>query len=73
MNRLAQYMDDPEIAGEPALLREVHAARLMIHDETKAMSESELIAYYQKATERARKEYGIEVVHPDRFGKRKAV
>jgi hypothetical protein len=45
-----EYYNDPDIVDEPSALREVHAIRLMIHDETKDMSPSELTAYYRAAT-----------------------
>jgi hypothetical protein len=36
----------PELAGEPDAMREVHAIRLMIHDETKSMTAQERRAYH---------------------------
>jgi hypothetical protein len=49
---LDDYMNDPEIINEPAALREVHAIRLMIHDETKNMTAAERTAYYSGSAER---------------------
>jgi hypothetical protein len=46
------YLNDPELANEPIALREVHAARLMIQDETKGMSAEERTAYYKEGTAR---------------------
>jgi hypothetical protein len=43
------YLNDPELANEPQALREVHAARLMIQDETKGMTATERTTYYHKA------------------------
>jgi hypothetical protein len=40
------YLNDPDLANEPSALREVHAARLLIQDETKDMTVSERTAYY---------------------------
>jgi len=40
------YLNDPDLANEPSALREVHAARLMIQDETKGMTVAERTAYY---------------------------
>jgi len=34
---LDDYLNDPELAGEPDALREVHAIRLKIHDERKGL------------------------------------
>ena len=38
MKTLNDYMNDPDIINEPMPLREVHAIRLMIYDETKDMT-----------------------------------
>jgi hypothetical protein len=43
---IEDYMKLPELAGEPEALREVHAIRLMIHDETKNMTAEEKRAYH---------------------------
>jgi hypothetical protein len=43
------YLNDPDLADEPQSLREVHAARLMIQDETKDMTATERTAYYHEA------------------------
>jgi hypothetical protein len=45
---LDDYMNDPDIINEPMALREVHAIRLMIHDETKDMTAAERTAYYHQ-------------------------
>jgi len=46
------YLDDPDLVDEPQALREVHAARLMIQDETKGMTAAERTAYYHEAANR---------------------
>ena len=46
---LDDYMNDPDLADEPQALREVHAIRLMIQDETKGMTASERTAYYNNS------------------------
>jgi hypothetical protein len=43
-------MNAPDIAGEMDALREIHAVRLMIHDETKDMSPEEKRAYFHQGT-----------------------
>ena len=47
---LDDYLKDPDLANEPAILREIHAIRLMIQDETKGMTISERTAYYNEST-----------------------
>lgn len=45
------YYNDPEIVNEHPFMREIHAIRLMIHDETKDMTAEERTAYFhQRAT-----------------------
>jgi len=46
------YMNDPDIVNEPSALREVHAIRLKIYDETKGMSVAEHTAYYNASSKR---------------------
>jgi hypothetical protein len=46
------YLNDPDLADEPSALREVHAARLLIHDETKGMTAAERTAYFHERAER---------------------
>jgi hypothetical protein len=45
---LDDYMNDPDIAHEPMALREIHAIRLKIHDETKGMTSEEYGAYVRR-------------------------
>ncbi len=73
MSQLGKYMDDPEITHEPTPLREVHAIRLMMYDETKNMSPTELNAYYEKAVKEAREQYEIPPSQRLDFGKKKIV
>ena len=47
---LDDYMKLPELANEPAALREIHAVRLMIYDETKDMTAEEKRAYFHEGT-----------------------
>ncbi|MDR3247961.1 MAG: hypothetical protein LBT39_04170 [Treponema sp.] len=47
---LDDYMNDPALAGEMDALREIHAVRLMIHDETKNMTAEEKRAYFHNGT-----------------------
>jgi len=59
---LNEYMNDPDIKNESMPLREVHAIRLMIWDETKDMSLEERKSYHRKTRERFQKQYGFKVV-----------
>jgi hypothetical protein len=46
-------MNEPDIAHEPMPIREIHAIRLMIQDETKDMTIEEEIAYIHERAVRA--------------------
>jgi hypothetical protein len=51
MKTIEEYMNDPDLAGEPEALREVHAIRLMQQDETKDMTPEQRREYtHKKAT-----------------------
>ena len=56
---LEYYMSDPDIAGEPAPLREVHAIRLMIYDETKGMTSEERMACARREALEVMEEFGL--------------
>ncbi|GBU23306.1 hypothetical protein R80B4_03223 [Fibrobacteres bacterium R8-0-B4] len=49
---LSKYMNDPDIINEPAALREIHAIRLMMYDETKNLTSEEHTAYFRNGAER---------------------
>ena len=49
---LDDYLNDPDLANEPQALREVHAARLLIQDETKGMTAEERTAYFKGSAAR---------------------
>jgi Zn/Cd-binding protein ZinT len=59
MKTLDDYLKLPELAREPAALREVHAIRLMIHKETKSMTAEERTAYYHEGTKDVISQLGI--------------
>jgi hypothetical protein len=59
MRTFEDYMATPEIANEPLYLREVHAARLMIQDETRGMSSTEWLNYWKRKEAELVKEYGL--------------
>ena len=62
MKTLVDYMNDPSVVNEPMPLREVHAIRLMIYDETKDMTPAERTAYYNRSLIEAQEKYGFKVV-----------
>jgi hypothetical protein len=45
---IEDYMNDPDIIHEPAAMREIHAIRLKIHDETRDMTASEHTSYFHE-------------------------
>jgi len=46
------YYNDPDIINELPAMREIHAIRLMIHDETKGMTAEEHTAYFNGSAAR---------------------
>jgi hypothetical protein len=54
MKTIADYLNDPRILNDPQMvgalepIREIHAARLMIQDETAGMTIAERSAYHKK-------------------------
>jgi hypothetical protein len=48
MRTFQDYMETPEIVDEPLFLREVHAARLMIQDETRDRTPEDRAAYFNQ-------------------------
>ena len=59
MKTVEDYMNDPEIIDEPMPLREIHAIRLKIYDETKDMTLEQYSEMVRKIGEDAAKEYGF--------------
>jgi hypothetical protein len=62
---IKDYMNDPAIADEPLLVREVHAARLMIQDERKGMTAREFSEAAKKDAIEISEKYGIPLVWAD--------
>ena len=56
---LDAYLNDPDIIHEPSSLREVHAIRLKIHDETKGMTVAERSAYFRERAAQAMKNFNL--------------
>ena len=61
-NNLDKYMNDPEIINEPMPLREIHAIRLKIHDETKNMTTDERREYYTDGLDEICQRYDIKII-----------
>ena len=51
MRTFEDYLNTPELAGEPEFLQEIHAARLKIQDEIKGMTAAERADYFNRAAE----------------------
>ena len=58
---LEDYMNDPSVVHMQMPLREVKAIRLMIHDEIKDMTPSEVTAYYNNNFEEMQKKHGFKL------------
>ena len=56
---LESYMNDPDIISEPMPLREIHAIRLMIHDETKNMTPEERASRVSAESSALLQQHGI--------------
>jgi hypothetical protein len=56
---LESYMNDPDIISEPMPLREIHAIRLMIHDETKDMTPEERTSHVSAESSALLHQHGI--------------
>jgi hypothetical protein len=52
-------MNDPDIADEPMALREVHAIRLMLRDETRNMTSKEHAAFVNREAQSIIDRYGL--------------
>ena len=60
--KLDNYMNDIEIIDEHMPLREIHAIRLMMYDETKDMTFEERNAYFKEGIDDICKEFNIKLV-----------
>jgi hypothetical protein len=65
MKTLEEYLDDPRILNDPDMenalepIRELHAIRLKIQDETTGMSAGEKNEFFKRKTESAFAEMGL--------------
>ncbi|MDR1470214.1 MAG: hypothetical protein LBT00_13095 [Spirochaetaceae bacterium] len=65
MRTFSDYLSTPEIVDEPLYLREVHAARLKMHDERKGMSGKEFVDSLNARYADVLKRYGPRVARLD--------
>ena len=61
MNELERYINDPDIMNEPMPMREIHAIRLMINDETKGLAPEERACRIHEKARKLIDEYGLKV------------
>ena len=73
MSKYEKYMNDPDIIDEPMPLREIHAIRLMINDETKDMTVDERINHTNDSVRRLEEKHGITFRRPEAEYLRRAV
>jgi hypothetical protein len=66
-------MNDPDIINEPMPLREVHAIRFMLRDETKHMTPEEHAAFVNREAQAVIDQYGLKVKRPTPPTQRKIV
>jgi hypothetical protein len=59
MKTIEDYLHDPAIEKMPEYLREIHAARRLIQDETTGMTVEEEAAYHRKNTEKLFADFGL--------------
>jgi Zn/Cd-binding protein ZinT len=71
MKTINDYLNDPSLVDEPEALREVHAARLKIQDETKSMTAEEKKAYYHDGAAAFFAQLGITPKYADFSGQDK--
>jgi hypothetical protein len=67
MKTVQEYMNDPRMLNDPDMakalepVKEIHAARLMLQDETAGMSAAEEVAYINKQARDAMAARGMKV------------
>ena len=65
MKDLDFYMNDPDIVDEPLPLRQVHAIRLKIQDETKDMTPEERVKHTAEQAQKLADLYGLKIKRPE--------
>jgi trimethylamine:corrinoid methyltransferase-like protein len=64
MSDYRDYLNDPDIVNEPMPMREIHAIRLMIQDETSEMSQNEQVRRINSNARKVLAEHGINARSP---------
>jgi len=59
MNKFEKYFYDPDIVDEPTALREIHAIRLMLHEEIRSLTPEERTAHTIKIANGIMEKYGL--------------
>jgi len=59
MSNLEKYMNDPDIINEPMALREVHAIRLMLHEEKKNLTPEKRAEHTRIVADKIMEKYGL--------------
>jgi hypothetical protein len=59
MSNFEKCMNDPDIMNEPMALREIHAIRFMLHEETKHLTPEEKTARTQKIASGIMEKHGL--------------
>jgi hypothetical protein len=66
MKTVADYLNDPRIINDPEMLRalepirEIHAVRLMLQDETEGMTSAEKVAFINERGRKTLARLGVE-------------
>jgi len=67
MKTVQEYMNDPRMLNDPGMakalepIKEIHAIRLMIQDETAGMSPAEIATYNKKCVEDLFASFGLPI------------
>jgi hypothetical protein len=61
MNNYNKYLNDMDIINEPMPMREIHAIRIMLYEQTKNMTPTEHAEYFNTAAQEIIDNYGLQV------------
>ena len=67
MKTIAEYLNDPRILNDPEMpkalepIREIHAVRLMLQDETAGMNSAEKVAFINAKGRETLAQLGVEI------------